>query len=134
MTIFDVKLESVKKIGDADVTVGIGQTPDGEGPLIVTRTQDPNVTHPLRKKDVVQTIGTLHGAPFTTYVFQALAWKHDLKNQRQYCWQASEGILTRYSHDVVSFFKRLSKADVQAATTDYRRYMRARSARRRGLL
>ena len=127
MTIFNVKLESVKKIGDADVVVGVEKADGTRGPLAIIKRQDPNVTHPLRQTEVVNEIQTLHGKPFTSYVFQAIAWKYRLKDEPQYCWKAREGVLTRYSSDVVTFIKSLSAADVDAALTDYREYLRARS-------
>lgn len=131
MTAFQIKLESVKKIGDADVVVGVEKGESARGPLAIVRTQDPNVTHPLRQKEVVEKIGTLHGKPFTGYVFQAIAWKHGLKDNPQYCWKAREGVLTKYSNDVVTFIKRRSSADVDAALTDYRNYLRTKSATNR---
>ncbi len=130
MTVFSIKLESVKKIGDADVVVGVEKAEGASGPLAVVKTQDPNVTHPLRQREVVEGIATLHGKAFTSYGFQAIAWKHGLKDKPQYCWRAREGVLTKYSHDVTAFIKRLSAADVEAALTDYRGYLRSRSAAR----
>lgn len=128
MTVFSVKLESVKKIGDAAVVVGVEKTEGASGPLAVVKTLDPNVTHPLRQKEVVEAIATLHGKTFTSHGFQAIAWKHGLKDKPQYCWRAREGVLTKYSHDVTAFIKRLSAADVEAALTDCRGYLRSRSA------
>lgn len=125
LTVFKVKLESVKKIGDADVVVGVQKADGEDGPLAIVRTQDPNVTHPLRQKDIVSRIGgNLHGRKFTSYVFQAIVWKYGIKSQPQYCWQAKEGVLTRYSHDVVDFIKRLTPADLDAALKDYRAYLK----------
>jgi hypothetical protein len=131
MTVFSIKLESVKKIGDADVVVGVEKGEAASGPLTIVKTQDPNVTHPLRQKEVIENIGTLHGKRFTSYVFQAIAWKHGLKDKSQYCWRASEGVLTKYSNDVVTFIRRLSSADVDAALTDYRNHRRTISASKR---
>jgi len=127
LTIFDVKLESVKKIGDADVVVGVDSKAGVSGPLVVTRTQDPNKSHPLRQKDILEKIQSLHGQPFTSYVFQALVWKHDLKSKPQYCWQASEGVLTKYSNDILPFLRKLSSADLGAAMADYRNHMKSKS-------
>lgn len=126
MTIFNVKLESIKKIGDADVTVGVAAADTVDGPLVVVRHQDPNKSHPLRQKETVEKIGTLHGRKFTAYTFQAIAWKHDLKNKPQYCWQATEGYLTKYSHDTLTFLKGLSAADIDAAITDYKKRSKSR--------
>lgn len=130
MTVFNIKLESVKKIGDADVVVGVQKADGASGPLAIVKTQDPNITHPLRQTEVVRAIGALHDKPFTGHVFQAIAWKHDLKNKSQYCWKAREGVLTKYSNDIVAFIKTLSAADVEAALTDYRKYLRSRSITR----
>jgi hypothetical protein len=120
LTVFDVRLASVKKLGDVDVVVGVVKPGDAPGPLVVEKAVDPNVSHPLRQKDVVAKIGTLHGHAFTTYTFQVLAWKYGFRENRSYCWRATEGVLTRYSNDVVPFIQRLTAADVQAALTDYR--------------
>ncbi|MGC8733164.1 MAG: DUF3644 domain-containing protein, partial [Halothiobacillaceae bacterium] len=128
MTVFNIKLESVKKIGDADVVVGVEKAAGTHGPLAIVKTQDPNITHPLRQKEVVAKIGTLHGKAFTPYVFQAIAWNYGLKDKPQYCWRAQEGVLTKYSNDLVTFIKRLSPDDVVAAIDGYRTYQRSRRA------
>ncbi len=70
----------------------------------------------------------------TSRLFQAIVWKHRLKENSQMCWKATEGVLTRYSHEAVRSIKRLSQADVEAALTDYRAYLREKSQpdKRRG--
>lgn len=108
LTVFNVKLESIKKIGDADVVVGIEKADDARGHAVILKTQDPNVTHPLRQREVVDAIVVLYGKAFTTYVFQSIARRYRLKDNPQYCWKAREGVLTRYSHDIVVFIKTLS--------------------------
>lgn len=130
LTVFNVKLESVKKIREVDVVLGVKKADGVEEPLVVVRTQDPNITHPLRRTDIVSRIGTLHDRPFTLYTFQAIARKHGLKDNPQYCWRAKEGVLTRYSNDTVTFVQRLTAADIDAALTDYRLYLRSRSKRK----
>jgi hypothetical protein len=122
LTVFNVKLESVKKIGDADVIVGVTKAENSEGPLTVVRTQDPNITHPLRQKTIVNEIANLHGMTFTPYIFQAVVWKYNLKEKSQYCWKATEGILTKYSHDIIAFIKQLPRADLEAAVNEYKNY------------
>jgi len=119
MTVFDIKLESVKKIGDADVVVGVTKAASEGGPLVVERTLDPNISHPLRQKEVLHRITILHGQPFTAHTFQAIVWKYGLKTDRRYCWRATEGVLTKYSNDIIPFIQRLTEADVKAAITDF---------------
>ncbi|CAI4032172.1 hypothetical protein DNFV4_02600 [Nitrospira tepida] len=131
MTIFSVKLESVKKIGDADVTVGVGKADATTGPLAIVKTQDPNVSHPLRQKDIIDHIGNLHGREFTGHVFQAIAWKHDLKSKPQYCWKASEGVLTKYSNDVIPYINRLTASEVDSAVSSYRQFLKAQQPKKK---
>lgn len=128
LTIFDVKLESVKKIDNADMVIGISQ--EADGPLAIVRTQDPNKSHPLRQTEVLEKIHSLHGNRFTSYTFQAITWKYNIREQAQYCWKASEGILVRYSNDIVTFINRLSVGEVQAATQEYSEHLRSQRKRR----
>ena len=130
LTIFDVKLESVKKIGDADVVVGVVRDESREDLLAISRIQDPNRSHPLRQRDILERINSLHNNQFTSYTFQAIVWKYSIKDQRQYCWQASEGVLIKYSNDVVTLIRNLTAADLQAALTDYREHHRRSRAQR----
>jgi len=124
LTVFEIKLESTKKIKRADAVVGVTGPEAGVGPLAIIRRVDPNISHPLRQKDILKEVETLHGQRFTSHTFQAIAWKYDLKRQPQYCWQATGGLLTRYSQDVVALIKKLTKADLEATLTDYRSHQR----------
>jgi hypothetical protein len=124
LTVFAIRLESTKKIKKADAVVGVTGGEATAGPLAIIRRVDPNISHPLRMKDILEEIETLHGQRFTSYTFQAIAWKYELKRQPQYCWQATGGLLTRYSHDVVAFLKKLTKADLEATLTDHRAHQR----------
>lgn len=121
LTVFKVTLESVKKVKEADVVVGVAAAGNGAGPLTVVRKVDPNVSHPLRQKDVVVKVGTLHGRKFTPYVFQAIAHKHGLKEKPEHCWKDGTGLIIRYSEDVVALVRSLTEADLEAALTDYRK-------------
>jgi len=124
VTIFEVKLESVKKITAADIVIGVERSQDKDGPLAIVKTIDPNVSHPLRRKDIVLKIGHIHGIKFTSYVFDAVVWRYNLKADPIYCWKATEGILTRYSPTIITRIKQLSKNDVVHAIEDYRERMR----------
>lgn len=126
LTIFSVSLQSTKKIQKADVVVGVTGASLDEGPLIIHRIMDPNSTHPLRQKEVLAKVPSVRGRKLTSHIFQAVAWKHDLKSNDRLCWRATEGVLTRYSNDIVPWLKGLSEDEVQTAVRDYRAYLRAR--------
>ena len=123
ITIFNVKLESVKKISKADVTVGVGAegiiTP--VGPLAIVKNIDPNKSHPLKQKGILQVVTTLGGYKFNSYVFQALVWKYKIKDNPSLCWRSEDGALTKYSNDVVAFLKNLSVADIKRSLSDYKK-------------
>lgn len=127
LTVFNVKLESTKKIQKADVLVGVEKQTTVAGPLAIVRTVDPNLSHPLRQKEVVAQIADLHGIRFSPHVFQAIVWKYKLKEDPVYCWRATEGVLTKYSNDVVPRIRQLTKSDVEAALADYRAHCRKKS-------
>ncbi len=127
LTVFSIKLESIKKIGEADAVVGVTSEPTQDGALAVIRRQDPNQSHPLRQTEILDQIKKLHGERFTQYTFQAIIWKHGIKGQPQYCWEAKGGNLTVYSNDVITFIKRLAKAEVEESVNDYREYLKSRS-------
>lgn len=124
LTVFNVKLESTKKIQKADVLVGVEKQTTVAGPLTIVRTVDPNLSHPLRQKGVVAQIADLHGIKFTPHVFQAILWKYKLKEDRVYCWRATEGVLTKYANDIVPRIRQLTKTDVEAALAEYRAHCR----------
>ena len=128
LTVFKVKLESTKKIENADLLVGVQKAADATtGPLIVSKPMDPNLTHPLRTKALVDAVGRLHDAEFTLWIFQAIAWKFGIKANSMFCWQDTEGNLIKYSHDAIAFIKRLTVGDVQLAKAEYREWHRSKS-------
>ena len=126
VTIFDVKLESIRKIEKADVVIGVTSSTNEDGPLVIVRTRDPNVTHPLRQRDVVAEIGTLHGERFTSHTCQAIVWKYSLKENPRYVWVATEGVLVRYSRDTIVYIKSLRHVEVASALKGYRVHLKNR--------
>lgn len=132
MTVYRTKLESVKKISAADLVVGVTSPSSDASAVVVERRVDPNVTHPLRLKDVVQAVGPVATRFTPVFVIQAVVWKYAIRQNIRYCWRSTEGLLTKYSRDFVEFVKSLPPNDVEAAVDSYRDQFRAstRSATR----
>ena len=124
MTTYKAKLESVKKISKADLVVGIASPTSESTAKVIERRIDPNVSHPLRLREVAETVGTLPTQSKFRFVIQAVVWKYRIHENIQYCWRSEVGGLTKYSRDFVTFLKRLSSADLQAAVEAYRRHFR----------
>lgn len=123
VTVLSVKLESVKKITKADVTAGISSNNKEQvvGPLIITKSVDPNKTHPLKQKDVLERIGNLHNIKFTSHVFQAMIWDFKVREMPALYWKSENGELTKYSNEIIHFLKSKTKDEIQQAITDYKR-------------
>lgn len=87
---------------------------------MIHRIMDPNRTHPLWQKEILGKFPSVRGMSLTSNVFQAIAWKHNLRSNDRLCWRATEGVLTRYANDIIPSLKELSLDDVQTAVRDYR--------------
>jgi hypothetical protein len=123
LTVFTVTLQSVKKVSSADVVVAVKGEQDGAEPLIIERSVDPNISHPLRAKDVIEKVGPeVAGIKFTTYTFQAIIWKYAIKNKPHLYWQSNRGEITRYSPEVPSILKKLTKNQIEEALQDYKQH------------
>jgi len=134
LTVFTVNLQSVKKVASADIKVAVAGSADESEPLIIERRVDPNISHSWRQKDVIGKVGAqLQGIPFTTYTFQALVRKYDIKNKPHLCWIPAAGGSAQYSPEIASVFTRLSKLEIESALSDYKDYQRSsRKTRKTG--
>lgn len=122
LTIYRVNLQSTKKIKLSDIIVGVTNEEDAETP-VVTKTVDPNQSHPYRQKDVLEKIGcSLHGLTFTSYTLQAIIWCKKIKENPRYCWQLQQNTsspLSRYSPEIVSFINNMTKSQIEECVRKY---------------
>jgi len=127
LSIFNIRLESVKKISSADFTVGIDNT---EKNKIVHRRTDPNKTHPYRMKDIVSTkknqkaqgMKIKYGeTKLTSYVFQAIIFEKNICSNKSYCWVENSNNTKKYSYEFINFLKSLNEAQVNKAISQYKR-------------
>lgn len=134
LTVFTVLLKSVKKVSSADVIVAVKGSQDYADPLIIERLVDPNISHPMRQKEVLAKVGSkLGGIKFTSYTFQGIVWKYNIKNKPHLYWRSDTGELTRYSAEIPSFLKKLTRNEIETALRDYKKYQwRKRKSRKHG--
>ncbi|HUZ01364.1 MAG TPA: hypothetical protein VMU89_13520 [Thermomicrobiaceae bacterium] len=131
MSVYKIRFESVKKLENADLVVGVAATPDESAGYVVQRSFDPNDPNWLRQKEILEILKDIHGIFVSQYVFQALVWKYQIKMNPKYCWVADEGVLTKYSREIIAMFRRLDRGSVEQALDDYRNYQRSRPKARR---
>lgn len=124
LTVFNVKLESTKKIANADFVVGVQPSSGGGEPMLIQRKVDPNESHPWREMMVMPELPEFNGKPMSKYTFRAILYKYDLKNNPNLVWVASEGVLTKYSRDIIPWIKRLSGDEISLAVKGYKTFLK----------
>lgn len=127
LTVFEVNLQSTKKITSADIVAGVNNSA-GSGVLLVSKKVDPNKTHPLTQKKLISKVGNeVRGVKFNSRTVQALLWKHNFRNNDRYCWKNDNTNTYQYSYDLVVWCKRLNANKIQEARSEYSQHMRKRS-------
>lgn len=129
LTTFYVSLQSIKKISKADLVVGVSAGGDQTNPVLVSRRVDPNISHPLREKDVLAQVGAeLHGVRFTPYTFRAAVFQNGWRQRGELCWQHEETGLTTWSREIVALLNGLTGNQLRAAREAYSAHMKAKRA------
>jgi hypothetical protein len=121
LTIYNVSLQSVKKIDRADVVVGVD--PTAEDSAILTRPVDPNKSHPWRQKDVLARLELPFR--FGQYEFLAVTTQLGLRTDPRYCWIDKDVNLVRWSPDALQRVAKLTEDQVLELRTSYQDSQRA---------
>jgi hypothetical protein len=116
LTIYNVSLQSVKKISQADVVVGID--PAATDTAVLTRPVDPNKSHPWRQKDVLARLDLPF--KFGQYEFLAVTTQLGLRADPRYCWTDKDVNLVRWSPDVLHRITKLTAEEVVELRSAYK--------------
>ena len=128
MTTYNIKLESVKKASSADFVVGVKseEEADDDSLLMIERKIDPNKNYPLTQNLILEKLSEVDGIQLTSYVFQAIIRKYNLKNKQQYCWIDKHTDRPYYSNETIRFLKNLTKSEIVEARNQYKQYRKER--------
>ena len=119
LTVFQVNLQSTKKVQSADIIAGVSGEPS-KGVLLVSKKLDPNKSHPNRRKEILAIVGDrVHGVQFTTRTFDALVWRHKIKENERFCWKNDSTNTFQYSPELAAHLKTFTKEQVAAACRAY---------------
>lgn len=89
-TIYDINMQSVKKMTSSDLVVAVSPTADGQ---VVIRKSDPNQTHPFSSTELLAKVNEKRsGRRLTTYDYQAICWRESLRENTKYAWKHSNSV------------------------------------------
>ena len=125
-TVFEVNLQSTKKIQSADIVAGVGDSSSSEV-LLVSRKVDPNKSHPWPQKTILEKVGEeVSGERLTSYIFQALLWKYKIKSNERYCWHNRNTNTFQYSPELAAWIRQRTAKEIRDAKDEYSAHLRAR--------
>ncbi|RXW33222.1 hypothetical protein C1706_00125 [Propioniciclava flava] len=121
-TVYDINMQSVKKMTSADLVVAVSSTADGQ---VVLRKTDPNQTHPFSMTELLDKVNERHeGRKLTTYDYQAICWKEPLRENTKYAWKHSSGASHVWSGDAVSYLAAMTDDQYDSIRVEYREHLR----------
>ena len=121
-TVYDINMQSVKKMTNADLVVAVSPTADGQ---VVVRKTDPNQTHPYSAAALLVKVDEKRtGRKITTYDHQAICWKESLREETKYAWKHSNGASHVWSGDAVSHLASPTDRQYDELRAAYREHLR----------
>ncbi len=122
-TIYDINMQSMKKMTSADLVVAVSPTADGQ---VVLKKTDPNQTHPYSAAQLLAKVNERRkGRKLTTHDFNVISWKQDLRANTTYAWRHSNSLTYAWSGDAVKHLSSLTDADYDLARAEHKRRPRA---------
>jgi hypothetical protein len=117
-TVYDINMQSVKKMTSADLIVAVSPTADGQ---VVVQKTDPNQTHPFSTTELLAKVNSKRtGRRLTTYDYQAICWKEGLRDNQKYAWKHSNGAAHVWSGDAISHLASLTDEQYDKLRIEYR--------------
>jgi hypothetical protein len=116
LTVFDVSLQSIKKIDKADIVVGV-TSDELKDAIIVNRRMDPNLTHPYRQKEVLLRLKR----KITGHAFQAIVYAYNMRADSKYFWKDEFGSIAKWSGEAIRFIDSFAESEVIEALEAYKR-------------
>lgn len=99
----DYRLALVKREDESDLSLSVGDA--GEEAIIITKTKDPDVTHPYHMQEVVEEINKRQSTiPIKSGAFHAVLNKHKINNQTKSDMRWVIDGRPRYSEKFIKWF------------------------------
>ncbi len=117
----DYRLALVKREDESDLSLSAGD--EGEGAIIITKTKDPELTHPYRTKEALDEINNRQKVEFIkSGAFQAVLNKHKVNKQKKSDYRYEIDGIPRYSEKfIVWFVDNLKQSNWLESAKEFRR-------------
>lgn len=115
--VYDIHLQSQKKMTSADLVVAVSSTADGQ---VAIQKTDPNQTHPYSATELIERVNKKRkGRPLTSYDFQAICWKESLRENTKYAWKHSNAATQVWSGAAVAHLSSMTDQHYDDARYEY---------------
>lgn len=116
--VYDINLQSQKKMTSADLVVAVSPTADGQ---IVIQKTDPNKTHPYSATELMKRVNRKRvGRKLNSYDLQVACWKFGLRDDKKYAWKHSEATTHVWSGEAVSYFAAIPDEQFEQLRAEYK--------------
>ncbi|WP_032385956.1 DUF3644 domain-containing protein [Rhodococcoides fascians] len=125
--VYDIHLQSQKKMTSADLVVAVSKTADGQ---IAIQKTDPNLTHPYSATELIERVNDKRsGRKLNGYDLQTICWKELLRDNQKYAWKHSNATTHVWSGTAVAYLSSITDQRFDNLRDEYRLYHRKRRAR-----
>ncbi|MEV2226455.1 DUF3644 domain-containing protein [Nocardia vinacea] len=125
--VYDIHLQSQKKMTSADLVVAVSTTADGQ---IAIQKTDPNQTHPFSATELMRRVNDKRsGRALNSHDLLVVCWKESLRGNRRYAWKHSNAATHVWSGDAVNYLSAISDERFDKLRAEYRQYQQTRDAK-----
>lgn len=120
--IYDIHLQSHKKMTSADLVVAVSPTADGQ---IAIQKTDPNQTHPYSATELIERANRKRkGRALNHHDLKVACWKFDLREDKQFAWKHGYGATHVWSGEAVKYFADMPDEQVKQLRAEYKAWQR----------
>lgn len=116
--VYDIHLQSQKKMTSADLVVAVSPTADGQ--IAIQRT-DPNQTHPYSATELIRRVNKRReGKELNPYDLQVICWKSGLRSDKKYAWKHGNATTHVWSGEAVNYLASLPDDQFKQLRAEYK--------------
>lgn len=122
--VYDIHLQSQKKMTSADLVVAVSSTADGQ---IAIQKTDPNLTHPYSATELMARVNKKRTErQISSHDLQMVCWKESLRANAKYAWKHSNAATHVWSGAAVAYLSSIPEERFDAIRDEHRAYMKAK--------